>query len=67
MARNCHKAMLFVIRLLRGLETVYLYPSYESFCGLNGGISPENVEKSLLEHQDIEAVVITSPSYRRII
>lgn len=66
MARNCHKA-IYHAAYLRGLETVYLYPSYEPFCGLNGGISPENVEKSLLEHQDIEAVVITSPSYDGIV
>ena len=61
------KYLTFESEHLLGLETVYLYPSYEPFCGLNGGISPENVEKSLQENQDIEAVVITSPSYDGIV
>lgn len=66
MARNCHKAV-YHAAYLRGLETTYLYPSYEPFCGLNGGILPEDVEKSLLENEDIQAVVITSPSYDGIV
>lgn len=66
MARNCHKAV-YHAAYLRGLKTAYLYPSYEPFCGLNGGILPEDVEKSLLENKDTEAVVITSPSYDGIV
>lgn len=62
MARNCHKAA-YHAAYLGGLETVYLYPSYEPDCGLNGGISLENVEKALEENEDIQAVLITSPSY----
>ena len=66
MARNCHKAV-YHAAYLRGLKTTYLYPSYEPFCGLNGGILPEDVEKSLLENEGIEAVVITSTSYDGIV
>lgn len=66
MARNCHKAV-YHAAYLRGLETTYLYPSYEPRCGLNGGISPEDVEKALQEHQDTEAVMITSPSYDGVV
>lgn len=66
MARNCHKAV-YHAAYLRGLETIYIYPSYEQICGLNGKISPENVEKALQENSDIEAVIITSPSYDGIV
>lgn len=62
MARNCHKAV-YHGACLRGLDTVYLYPSWEKIYGLNGGISPEEVEKALEENRDIEAVLLTSPSY----
>lgn len=66
MARNCHKAV-YHAAYLRGLETVYLYPSYEPFCGLNGGISPADVEKALEENPDTEAVMITSPTYDGVV
>lgn len=66
MARNCHKAV-YHAAYLRGLETVYVYPSYEPVCGLNGRISPDDVEKALQERPDMEAVMITSPSYDGIV
>lgn len=34
---------------------------------LNGGINPADVERSLEEHPEIEAVVITSPTYDGIV
>lgn len=66
MARNCHKAA-YHGAYLRGLKTFYLYPSYEEICGLNGGISPLDVEKMLQKEKSIEAVLITSPSYDGIV
>lgn len=66
MARNCHKSV-YHAAYLRGLETAYVYPSYETTCGINGGISPDDVAKVLQEQGDIEAVVITSPSYDGIV
>ena len=66
MARNCHKAV-YHAAYLRGLETVYLYPSYEPFCGLNGGISSIDVKKALQENPDTEAVILTSPSYDGVV
>lgn len=66
MARNCHKAV-YHAAYLRGLETVYVYPSYEPVCGLNGKISPEDVKKALQERPDMEAVMITSPSYDGVV
>lgn len=66
MARNCHKAV-YHGAYLRGLETVYLYPSYEPICGLNGRISPIDVEKALEKDKDIQAVLITSPTYEGVV
>ena len=66
MARNCHKAV-YHAAYLRQLKTVYLYPSREMSLGLNGGISPEDVEIALEKHRDIQAVLITSPTYDGIL
>lgn len=66
MARNCHKAV-YHGAYLRGLETVYLYPSYEPTCGLNGRISPIDVEEALRKDKDIQAVLITSPTYEGVV
>ena len=35
--------------------------------GLNGGISPKEVETALEQHRDVQAVVITSPTYDGIL
>ena len=62
MARNCHKAVYHAASLL-DLETVYVYPEQERRYGLNGGISPERVERLLEEHPGVQAVIVTSPTY----
>ena len=65
MARNCHKAVYNAV-YLRGLETVYLYPPVDKY-QISLGILPEDVEKALKEDGDIEAVLITSPTYEGIV
>ena len=44
-ARNCHKSVYHGI-YLNELEPVYIYPAYEK-SGINGEISPDEVEKIL--------------------
>ena len=66
MARNCHKAV-YHGAYLRELKTSYLYPHKDLKLGINGGIFPEDVEKELKEHPDIEAVFITSPTYDGVV
>ncbi len=61
-ARNCHKAVYNGI-LLRGLRPVYVYPHTEPEFGLNGSISPEAVKRALEANKDVQAVLITSPTY----
>ena len=65
-ARNCHKSVYHGI-LLQELETCYLYPEYVEEYGINGGILPEDVEKLLEQEKDIQAVVITSPTYEGVV
>lgn len=66
MARNCHKAV-YHAAYLRDLQPVYLYPEQEKRYGLNGGLDPEKLNRLLLEHPKVRAVVITSPTYDGIV
>lgn len=65
-ARNCHKAVYHAM-YVRNLRPVYVYPQFEEKCGLNGGILPQNVDNLLKENTDIQAVLITSPTYDGIV
>lgn len=66
MARNCHKAAYHAV-YLRNLRPVYLYPFWNETLGLNGGIDPEDVETELRTHKDIQAVLVTSPTYDGVV
>ncbi|HIY18514.1 MAG TPA: aminotransferase class I/II-fold pyridoxal phosphate-dependent enzyme [Candidatus Blautia avistercoris] len=61
-ARNCHKAV-YHAAAIRRLKVSYIYPQVEKTFGINGGILPEDVDKILDQQPEIEAVVITSPTY----
>lgn len=64
-ARNCHKAVYHALSL-QGLYAEYLYPAITKN-DLQGGITPDQVEKALTKHKDVRAVIITSPTYEGII
>lgn len=66
MARNSHKAS-YHAGFLNGLRVTYLYPRMDMRRGINGSIRPEDVRMALLEHSDIQAVLITSPTYDGIV
>lgn len=66
MARNCHKAA-YHGAALRGVATKYLYPSFHPETGLNGGISPAQVEEALGQDPGIQAVLLTSPTYDGVV
>ena len=61
-ARNCHKAVYHAL-YLRELQPVYIYPHEDQRLGINGGISPERVERYLEENTDGQAFLLTSPTY----
>ena len=65
MARNCHKAV-YHAAYLRRLKTFYLYPPVTSE-GIQGSITPRSVEKALKRDPDIEAVIISSPTYDGVV
>ena len=60
-ARNCHKAVYNAI-YLRGLKAEYVYPVATHY-GIQGQIHAADVERKLVEKPDIQAIVITSPTY----
>lgn len=65
MSRNCHKAVYHAV-YLRELETEYLYPVITRD-GIQGQIFPGDVEEALEKNVDIQAVVITSPTYDGVV
>lgn len=69
MARNCHKAVYHAAEL-RELQTVYLYPKHgkgNQEWQINGVIDPQDVQRALEKDPEIEAVLITSPTYEGIV
>lgn len=62
MARNCHKAA-YHAAFLKQLETVYIYPELEPDYMIQGGILESILEEQLRRHKDVQAVMITSPTY----
>lgn len=66
MARNSHKAA-YHAALLKGLHIHYIYPQSMEEMGINGAVSPEEVEKILKKHPEIQAVFVTSPTYDGVV
>ncbi len=65
MARNVHKSV-YHAAYLRGLTTEYLNPCMSEF-GIFGAIDPEEVRKKLEQNPNINAVILTSPTYEGIV
>jgi len=63
--RNCHKSVYHAAYLTEA-RVEYIYPEPTDF-GIQGSIAPAQVEQKLEEFPDIQAVVITSPTYDGII
>lgn len=66
MARNCHKSVYHAV-YMNELHPIYLYPKFYSDMELCGEIMLEDVEKALEDYPNIQAVVITSPTYEGIL
>ncbi len=64
--RNCHKAV-YHSGLLRNLDMEYVYPELIPEYGIQGGYTPEKIEKALCENPDIKTVVLTSPTYDGVV
>lgn len=66
MARNCHKSVYNAV-FLNGLTPVYVYPEIWNGMNLNGEIQADEVRRLLEEHEDIQAVIVTSPTYDGVV
>ncbi len=66
LARNSHKAVYHGV-ILTGTIPVYCYPQNIEGMSPYGGILPEDIEKSLIDHPEIRLVVITSPTYEGVV
>lgn len=64
-ARNCHKAVYNAI-YLRELSVEYVYPMQTTW-GIQGSIAPEDIRQKLAEDSQIQAVLLTSPTYDGVV
>ncbi|MDD2216264.1 MAG: arginine decarboxylase, partial [Eubacteriales bacterium] len=60
--RNAHKSALMGL-IISGAEPVYLTPELSKEWGVQGGITPEDVEKMFQVHPDCKGVMVVSPTY----
>lgn len=60
--RDSHRAVINGM-LLSGAKPYYILPEYSEEYGINTGITPQTVEKALLEAPDSAGVLITRPNY----
>lgn len=65
-ARNCHKSVYHAVELLN-LMPVYIYPHIHEKYGIYEGVDAAETERLLKENPDVQAVVITSPTYEGIV
>lgn len=63
--RNCHKSVYHGCELAR-VETHYIYPQVTSL-GIDGGITPGQVENEMNEHPNAKVVFLTSPTYDGVV
>lgn len=64
--RNCHKAVYNAIRIME-LEPIYIHLEYDCKMNLYCGIDLKKLKNILDTHEDIKAIVLTSPSYEGIV
>ncbi len=64
-ARNCHKAVYHGI-YMQELTAHYLYPGINAY-GIACAITPEQIKKGLKQHPDVDAVLLTSPTYEGVV
>lgn len=65
-ARNCHQSVYHALEMQQ-LQPVYIYPHFNACTEICEGIYPQDVEKLWITHPNIQAIVITSPTYEGIV
>lgn len=64
-ARNCHKSVEHAIEI-NNLNPIYIVPQIDEY-GIDEDISVSQIEEQLKIHQNLELIVITSPTYEGVI
>ena len=64
-ARNCHKAVYHGI-YMQELTAHYVYPKINAY-GIACAVTPEQIAKELSQHPDVDAVLLTSPTYEGVV
>ena len=65
-ARNCHKSVYNAIEV-NHLDVSYIYPQVNSIYSVCEGIYPQDIDKEWIKYPDIQAIVITSPTYDGVV
>ena len=65
-ARNCHKSVYHAIEI-NGLRASYIYPHTSQRYAVCEGIYPQDIDKEWIKYPDIQAIVITSPTYEGVV
>ena len=60
--RNVHKSIMSAI-VFAGAIPIFIHPELDSELGISHGISPESVERALLDYPDAKAVLVINPTY----
>ncbi len=66
MSRNCHKSAFHGV-FLNQLRAEYIYPQIIRSFGIQGGLLPEKIEEMLMNHPEIQAVFVVSPTYDGVV
>lgn len=65
-SRNCHKAVYHGI-YLNQLKASYVYPQEVPDLGIQGAVTPADVEIMLKRYRDTQAVLVVSPTYDGVV
>jgi lysine decarboxylase len=63
--RNAHKSVIAGV-ILSGAIPIYVYPKIDKELGIICNVTPQDIEKKILEHPDVKAILITNPTYNGI-
>ena len=65
-ARNCHQSVYHALEIQQ-LQPVYIYPQFNTCTEICEGTYPQDVEKLWITNPNIQAIVITSPTYEGVV
>ena len=65
-ARNCHVSVYNAL-IMAQLEPVYVIPEVDEKTGIYRGLTLEQIRKCVETNSDVQAVIITSPTYEGIV